>query len=60
MFDCIGEEGAMLVLRDTATRSRTLKTTYFPDYMLKHHTTWVEYVRERKGLDIDGDDLVHQ
>ncbi|KAI0347557.1 hypothetical protein BDW22DRAFT_1425571 [Trametopsis cervina] len=59
-FTCSSEQGALLILKDDATKVSVASNDAFPEYMRQHHKSWYAFAtnRERLGIQCNREDLV--
>ncbi|KAI0944756.1 hypothetical protein AcW1_002389 [Taiwanofungus camphoratus] len=57
-FECKDETGALLVLKDAATKTILRRSARMPDYMLRHHASWYDLARDTLGMDLRSDEII--
>lgn len=57
-FQCSNKIGAVLVLKQPATRQDALPCKRLADYIRRYHTSWLEFANDRHQRGIEASDLI--
>jgi hypothetical protein len=57
-FECNKEQGAALILRESAHRTNALRKNAFTRYVLENHSKWLKFANDVEQRGITADQLV--
>ncbi|KAI0084197.1 hypothetical protein BDY19DRAFT_973545 [Irpex rosettiformis] len=52
-FHCTSDRGALLLLKDYATKTSISSNPHFPEYMRRHHESWYRFATDPEKLGIE-------
>ncbi|THH02772.1 hypothetical protein EW026_g167 [Hermanssonia centrifuga] len=57
-FQCTEEQGAMLILKDTARKEIMFNNNTWKKYIRVYHASWVRYARDVRDHDLQPEDII--